>query len=162
LAARDGQRQGWQSVEDKSLGDIVTKVSENASLLVREEVELAKAEVEEKVQSIARGSAVGAVAGFFVFMGLIFLLIGVALALDDLLNNAYQWAGFFIVAAALFVFAGLGAWFAVRSLKRGTPPTPDQAIEEARLIRETMKHPDMLAPTDIREEEIRATGRTRD
>ena len=139
MAASDGHT---QSAEDRSLGDIVTKVSENASLLVREEIELAKAEVEEKAKSIARGAAVGAVAGFFVFMALMFLLIGAAYGIDDLLGNAYLWAGFFIVAGALLLLAGLGAWFAVRSFQRGTPPTPDQAIEEAKLIRETVRHPE--------------------
>ena len=159
MDARNGQQ---QRVEDKSLGDIVAKVSENASLLVREEVELAKAEVEEKAKSIARGAAVGTVAGFFVFMGMIFVLIGIALVLDEWLNNTWQWAGFFIVAVALFGLAGLGAWIAVRSLKKGTPPTPDQAIEEAKLIRETVKHPEAVAAADAREQEIQATGRAQD
>jgi uncharacterized membrane protein YqjE len=159
VEARDGQH---QSVEDKSLGDIVTRVSENASLLVREEIELAKAEVEQKVKSIARGAVIGAVAGFFVFMAMIFLLIGAAFGLDDLLGNAYLWAGFLIVAGGLLLLAAIGGLIAARSLKSGTPPTPDKAIEEARLIRETVKHPEVLAPTEAREQEIEASGRSGD
>ena len=42
---------------DKSLGDIVTEVTEKASLLVREEIELAKAEVSEKVTKLGRAPA---------------------------------------------------------------------------------------------------------
>ena len=58
---------------DKSLGEIVSEVSEKASLLVREEIELAKAEVTSKVSRIARGGAFfagAAVAGFVVGGGI--------------------------------------------------------------------------------------------
>ena len=65
-------------VADKSLGDLVNQVSENASTLIREEIELAKTEVEVKVKRIAQGVAVGAAAGFFVFLALIFLFQALA------------------------------------------------------------------------------------
>ena len=50
---------------DKSLGEIVAEVSEKASLLVREEIELAKAEVTDKVSKLTRGAVVAAAAGVF-------------------------------------------------------------------------------------------------
>ena len=56
-------------ITDKSLGDIVNRVSENASTLIREEIELAKTEIELKAKRLAQGAAVGAAAGFFVFLG---------------------------------------------------------------------------------------------
>jgi hypothetical protein len=43
---------------DKSLGEIVADVSEKASQLVREEIELAKAEVKDKVSKLTRGAAI--------------------------------------------------------------------------------------------------------
>jgi uncharacterized membrane protein YqjE len=154
MRARQQAAQG----DEVKIAQAIQEVTDRAQLLIREEIELAKVEVEEKAMSIARGAVVGAVAGFFVFMAMIFLLIGAALGLDDLLGNAYLWAGFLIVAGALLLLAGLGAFIAVRALKRGTPPTPDRAIEEARLIRETVKHPEVLAPSETREQEIQATG----
>jgi uncharacterized membrane protein YqjE len=129
--------------DERPIGDVVTRISENASLLVREEIELAKAEVEEKVKQIARGAVAGAVAGFFVFMGLIMLLEAGAWGINDVLNSV--WLGFLIMGIGLFVFAALGGWFASRSFKAGTPPTPDRAIEEARLIREAIEHPEVQA-----------------
>jgi uncharacterized membrane protein YqjE len=129
--------------DDKSLGEIVNQVSENASLLIREEIELAKAEVEQKVKSIARGAIAGAVAGVFLLFALIYLLEAAAWGLNDILDSF--WLGFLIVGGALVLFAILGALFAVRSLKSGTPPTPEQAIEEARLIREAIEHPEVQA-----------------
>jgi uncharacterized membrane protein YqjE len=130
---------------DPPIGDIVQRISENASLLVREEIELAKAEVEQKVKKLTSGTVAGAVAGFFVFIGMIFLLVGLAYGIDDLLNNGYLWAGFFIVAGLLFVLAVVGGLLAMRLFKAGAPPVPDQAIEEAKLIRSAIEHPEIEA-----------------
>ncbi len=52
---------------DKSLGEIVQEVSEKASLLVRQEIDLAKAEVGEKVSSLGKGAGIAAAAGTFLF-----------------------------------------------------------------------------------------------
>ena len=132
-------------VDEKPIGDIVNRISENASLLVREEIELAKAEIEQKVSKLARGAAVGAIAGFFVLLGLIFLIETAAWALVDAFNWDGIWPGFLVVTAALFLLAALGGFIAFRSFKSGAPPTPDQAIEEAKLIREAIEHPEVAA-----------------
>ena len=129
--------------DERSLGELVTHVSENASLLVREEIELAKAEVEQKVRSIAVGAIAGAVAAVFLLFALIYLLQSAAWGLASVVDSI--WLGFFIVGAVLVVLAIAGALFAQRSLKKGTPPTPDQAIEEARLIKEAIEHPEVQA-----------------
>jgi uncharacterized membrane protein YqjE len=133
------------NVSDKSLGDLVTQVSENASTLIREEIELAKAEIEFKIKRIAQGAAIGAAAGFFVFLALIFAFHALAWGLADLFNNAYGWVGFLITTGVLLLFAGVAGLVAMRALKAGTPPTPEKAIEEAKLIRETLEHPEAEA-----------------
>jgi uncharacterized membrane protein YqjE len=145
VAAEGTDRPVNGSVEDKSLGDLVTRVSENASILIREEIELAKAEIELKVKRIAQGAMVGAAAGFFVFLALIFGFHGLALGLSDILDNTYTWLGYVIVTVFLLVLAGLAGFIAARAFKAGTPPTPEKAIEEAKLIRETLEHPEAEA-----------------
>jgi uncharacterized membrane protein YqjE len=148
----DGDGNAVGTNEERPIGDVVTRISENASLLIREEIELAKAEIEQKVKRITRGAAVGAVAGFFVFLGLIFAVETAAWALVDAFNWDGIWPGFLVVTGALFLLAALGGFIAFRSFKAGTPPTPDKAIEEARLIREAIGHPEVQAamarPTD--------------
>jgi uncharacterized membrane protein YqjE len=141
------------SADDKSLGELVTRVSENASLLIREEIELAKAEIEQKLRRIARGAVAGSVAAVFLLFALIYLLESAAWGIADAVDTI--WLGFLIVGGALVLFAILGALFAIRSLRSGTPPTPDQAIEEARLIREAIEHPEVQAAmsSEAREEE---------
>lgn len=122
---------------DKKLGDIVGEVSTKASLLVREEIELAKAEVSEKVARLGRGAAVGAAAGFFALLGLIFLLHTLAWGLNDL--GLSIWAGYGIVTLLLFVTAAVAGLLAYRFVKKGAPPTPVLAIEEAKKTREAIE-----------------------
>ncbi len=115
----------------------VQEISERASLLVREEIELAKAEIAEKVTKLVRGAVVGTAAGVFAVFGLTILLHGFAWLLFSLVFDDVYW-GFFIVAGVLFLLAGLSAFLAVRWMKSGAPPTPDMAIDEAQRIRATL------------------------
>jgi hypothetical protein len=119
----------------ESLGAAVSEVSEKLSLLVREEIELAKAEVTTKVSSIARGAAAVAVGAVFGVFALVFGLETIAWAVAQATHD--EWLGFavvFVALLALTVFAFLFAW---RKLKVGAPK-PTMAIDEAKKIRATV------------------------
>ena len=121
---------------DKNLGEIVSEVSEKASLLVRQEIDLAKAEVTDKVSKLTRGAAVAAAAGVFLVFGITMFFHGLAWFLNDLFDwDTSLWAGFAVVTALLFLLAILAGLLAMRLFKKGAPPTPDMAIEEAKLVR---------------------------
>jgi uncharacterized membrane protein YqjE len=120
--------------DDRSVGELVTDVSQRTSTLIREEIELAKAEISEKVSQLIRGSVVAIVAGVFLFFALILIMEGVAWLLNDLVFNNF-WAGFFVEAAIFLLIGAAAGLFAWRSFKRGAPPTPDMAIEEAKEIK---------------------------
>jgi uncharacterized membrane protein YqjE len=125
---------GAKVPEDMSVGELVFEVSDRASVLIREEIELAKTEVTEKVNRLLRGSVAGLAAGIFAVLALFLLMHGFAWLLNDLVFNNF-WAGFF-VEAGIFLLIGAGAGlFAWRSFKRAAPPTPDMAIEEAKEIK---------------------------
>lgn len=123
----------------------INEVSDKAQLLVREEIELAKAEITLKLTTLARGLAIGIAAGVFVLAGLLMLLHGTAwlawyvLPVGNSLN--YFW-GFYLVAGILFIVGGIAGFLAARWLKSVQSPTPEMAIEEARLIRETVQSSD--------------------
>ena len=121
-----------------SLADAVTQVSERASLLVREEIELAKAEMAVKARKLATGVVVGIVAGVFFINGLTFLLHGAAWGVYRVVGGTAYWAGFLIVAGALFLLGVLAGGLAYRALRKGTPPAPTMAIDEAKKIRDTV------------------------
>ena len=128
---------------DRSPEDIataITEVSERATLLIREEIELAKAEVAEKTTKLIKGAVVGAAAGLFLGMAIIFALVGCAWLLYYYLpgnQNTYFW-GFFAMAVILVVAGVIAGLIAARAVKRGAPPVPNMAIEEARKIREAV------------------------
>jgi uncharacterized membrane protein YqjE len=146
---------------DKSLGEIVADVSEKASQLVREEIELAKAEVKDKVSKLTRGAVVAAAAGVFLVFGVTMFFHGLAWFLDDVFNwEDNIWAGFAVVTLLLFVLAALAGLIAFRLFKKGSPPTPDLAIEEAKRTRAELEaqkiQRDQVHRTLERGEEVRS------
>jgi uncharacterized membrane protein YqjE len=122
--------------QSESLAKAVTEVSEKVSVLVREEVELAKAEVVTKVSSIARGAVAVAVGAVFGVFALIFVLLTIAWAIND--ATGHLWPGFAAVTVLLVVLTVIAFLFAWRKLKVGAP-TPKMAIDEAKKIRATVK-----------------------
>lgn len=123
----------------KSVAELVFDVSEGASSLIREEIELAKTEVTEKVTSLLRGSAVGAAAGTFAFLALILVMEGIAWLLNEEVFDGKVWPGFFVEAAAFLLIAALAGLIAYKAVKKGAPPVPAQAIEEAKLTKEMLE-----------------------
>jgi len=122
------------------LAQTVQEVSERVSLLVREEIELAKAEVTTKITKLLRGIVIGVAAGIFIIVGLLFLLHGLAWFAWWALpvgNGSFFW-GFFVVAGLLFICGGVSGYLAARFFKESTPPVPEMAIDEAGKIRRTL------------------------
>jgi hypothetical protein len=122
----------------------INEVSDKAQLLVREEIELAKLEVTDKLTKLAKGAVVGIAAGIFAITGLLFLLHGLAWLAYWVIpfpQGTVFW-GFFVVAGILFLVGGIAGFLAARWLKKGSSPAPAMAIEEARLIRETVRSSD--------------------
>jgi uncharacterized membrane protein YqjE len=126
---------------EKSLGDIVNEVTEKAALLVREEIELAKAEVQQKVTRLIKGAVLAVVGAVFLVFMLIYFLHGLALFLDDILNvnPSGVWIGYAIVTGGLLLLGLLSIFLAVRFFKKGAPPVPELAIEEAKRTREMLE-----------------------
>jgi uncharacterized membrane protein YqjE len=124
---------------DRSVSELVFDVAEKSSTLVREEIELAKTEVSEKVGKILRGSVVGIAAGIFAFLALILVMEGVAWLLAEEVFDGNAWPGFFVEAALFLLVAALAGFIAYRSVQAGAPPLPEQAIEEAKLTKATLE-----------------------
>jgi hypothetical protein len=123
------------AAEKRALADLVIDVSQGTSSLIREEFELAKAEVTEKVGKLLRGSVVGIAAGAFAFLALILVMEGVAWLLNEEVFDGKTWPGFFIEAAVFLLIAAAAGYVAYRAVKAGAPPIPEQAIEEAKLTK---------------------------
>ena len=132
---------GERSDSPKSIAAAITEVSERATLLVREEIELAKTEVAEKATKLVKGAVVGIAAGIFLITALFFVLIGCAWLLYYYLpigNQFTYFYGFFAMAIILVVLGVIAGLIAAKVVKKGSPPVPSMAIEEAQKIRETV------------------------
>lgn len=127
------------SEDERSVSELVFDVAEKSSSLVREEIELAKTEISEKVGKLLRGSVVGVAAGVFAFLALILVMEGVAWLLAEEVFGGNAWPGFFVEAAIFLLIAAGAGLFAYRSVQAGAPPLPEQAIEEAKLTKETLE-----------------------
>ncbi len=121
--------------QSESLAAALTEVSERLSLLVREEIELAKTEVTQKVSTLARGAAAVAAGAVFGIFALVMGLGTLAWGLNSLLSSL--WLGFLITFVLLLLLTGGALLFALRKLKVGVP-APTMALDEAKKIRETV------------------------
>ena len=119
-----------------NLATTVVEVSDRATTLVREEIELAKAEMTQKVSSIARGAGAVAAGAVFGVFAVVFLLLTIAWAINDATGDL--WLGFLIVLVGLLLLTAGAFLFARRMLRVGAP-TPTMAIDEAKKIRETVQ-----------------------
>ena len=125
--------------QDRSVGELVLDVSERTSILIREEIELAKTEVTEKATELIKGSVVGVAAGVFVLVALAMLMHAIAWGINDLLGiESAIWVGFLIEAAVWLEVAVFAGMLAYRAVQKGSPPKPAMAIEEAKQTKETL------------------------
>jgi len=125
-----------------SIASAIQDVTEKAQILIREEIELAKTEVEGKVRALVRGAAIGAAAGIFALAALLLIIHGLAWLAYDLLpigDASTFYVGFFFVAAIFLILGAIAGFLAARAFKKGTPPTPQLAIDEARRIQHTVQ-----------------------
>jgi Putative Actinobacterial Holin-X, holin superfamily III len=118
------------------LGDAAKGVAEHASAIARLELELATLELKKKVAALGLGIGLlaGAVAVALYGLGWLFATITAGLA-----TFLPVWLSLLIVTLFLFAVAGLLAYLGIRSVNKGTPPMPQQAIDEAKLTREALK-----------------------
>ncbi len=121
--------------QPENLATTVTEVSDRLGVLVREEIELAKVEVTQKVASLARGAAAVAAGAVFGVFAVVFGLLTLAWGLNSALSSI--WLGFAIVFVVLLALTGGAFMFAWRKFKVGSP-TPKLAIDEAKRIRATV------------------------
>lgn len=122
--------------ETPGLGATVKSVSERASTLVRLELELAALELKRKAASLAVGIGLLLTAAvlmlFVVGFGLATLAAGIATALP-------WWASLLIVTGIVLLVATVLGLLGVRAVKKGTPPVPEQALEEAKRTSAALK-----------------------
>ena len=120
---------------EKTIGELVFEVTEQTTILIRDEIELAKTEITEKISTLARSSGVAIAAAFFAFFAFILLMHAFALGLNSLFFEDQPWAGY-LIEALIFIAVAIGAGlFAKKSFEETGPPIPTEAIDQAEKAR---------------------------
>lgn len=118
------------------VGSVIHEVVERASALARLEAELAMLELRGKIASLGIGGALVVGAGILGLFCLGFLLATAAAALAIFLD---AWLALLLVGVVLLVMTGVAAAVGISILKRGVPPIPERAMNEAKLTAEALK-----------------------
>ena len=118
------------------MGAAAKTVADHATAIAKLEVELAGLELKRKVAALAVGigMAVGAALFGVFFLGFLFATIAAAFA-----TFLATWLSLLIVTLLLLALAGVLGVLALGRIRRGTPPVPEQAIQEAKLTSAALK-----------------------
>ena len=112
------------------------RVIRHAGSLTELQKELARAEMKRKMAALGAGAGLAIFAGVILFFAVAFGLATAAAALALVVDT---WLALLIMFVLLLLVALVLGLVAVRMIKKGTPPVPEQAIEELRLTRQTLR-----------------------
>jgi uncharacterized membrane protein YqjE len=118
------------------LGAAVKEVAERTSAIVRLELELAAMELKRKVASLGVGIGLLLGAALFLVFMLAFVFATIAAALATTMPT---WAALLVTTGILLVLTGVLLFLGIAKVRKGTPPLPEQAIQEAKLTTEVLK-----------------------
>lgn len=125
---------------DRSVAELMRQLSEQTSALVRQEMELARAELTAKGKQAGVGIGMFGAAGTVALYALGALTACLILLLGQAMTG---WLAALIVTAAYAAVAGILALMGRSHVQRGVPPTPEQTVrtvkEDVRTIEERVK-----------------------
>jgi uncharacterized membrane protein YqjE len=125
-----------QTAPDASLGELVSRMSEQTSRLIRDELRLAQLEMSEKGKKAGIGAGLFGGAGLFALYGVACLVAAAILALA---GPVPDWLAALIVGVALFVVAAVAALVGKREITEATPPVPEEAVGGVKQDVQTLK-----------------------
>lgn len=125
----DNNNSGGTDLRDRPIGDLLKQLSEETTTLVRQELELAKAEVAEKGKKAGTGAGMFGGAGVAAFLGLGAITAALIAALDAAMP---LWLAALIVGLLWLAVAGVLALQGKNKVQEATPPVPEQATESVK------------------------------
>jgi uncharacterized membrane protein YqjE len=125
-----------QDPRDESVSELVKQLSEQTSTLVRQEMRLAQAELQEKGKKAGIGAGMFGVSGLVAFFGTATVIAAAVLALSTTLD---AWLSALIVGVVLLAVAGVAALAGKKQVEQATPAAPEEAIENVKRDVDTVK-----------------------
>lgn len=111
---------------EASTGDLVKQLSEQVSLLVRDELKMARLELTRKGKFAGMGIGMFGASGLVALYAIACLL---AAAIIAIAGEVRPWLAALIIGLALLVVSGVAALMGRSRMRRATPPMPEQAVE---------------------------------
>lgn len=134
-AGRD--RMGTRHREDASIGDLIRELSQDASTMLRQEIELAKAEVREEAKQTGKAAGMLGGAGFAGVMVAVFASLAALLGLANVMDAG--WAA--LIVTGIWALAAAALFVVGRSRMRQVTPKPERTIETMKENVQWAKHP---------------------
>ncbi len=122
--------------QEPSIGQLVADASRDVSLLIQNEIALAKAEIKVSVKAGGLGAALFAAAGFVLLLGIIMLSVAIAYFIH-MTGLHLAWC-FLIVFGLYLLLAGLLAFIGYRKVRAVRPPA--RAIHQAQETKDILMH----------------------
>jgi hypothetical protein len=136
-AAHAAPSQGSQDVGNASVGELLGQVAQDLSTLMRQELDLAKAEVKQEVTKTGKAAGMLGAAGFAGYMVLLFASIAAWWGLANVMDQG--WAALIVTAVWALIGAAL---FAVgRRRLREVNPKPERTVETVKELPDALKGP---------------------
>ena len=120
---------GAGDLREQPIGDLLKQLSQETTTLVRQELELAKAEMAEKGKKAGKGAGMFGGAGVVGFLALAALSAALILALD---TGMKAWLAALIVGVVYAAIAGVLALTGKKEVQQATPPVPEQTVESVK------------------------------
>ena len=122
--------------EDKPVGDLVRQLTEQSSTLIRQELRLATAELQEKGKHAGIGAGMFGGAGLVALYGVGALIAAAIVGIATLIE---PWLAALIVGVVLLVVAGVVALLGKKQVEQATPAKPEQAMDSVQQDIDTVK-----------------------
>ena len=119
------------------LSGATKRVADHARSFMRLELQLAAAELKRKFAALGIGIALAGAAAMF---GGLALLFGLAAATAAIALALSVWLALLVMCGGLLLLAAILGGLGLASIKKGSKPVPEQAIEEAQLTQEALRN----------------------
>ncbi len=118
-----------RELNDHSVAELVRRASEQVNTLVRDEIQLARAELSAKGKRVGKGAGLFGGAGLAALYAIGALIAAATLALDLVMP---AWAAALIVGVVLLLAAGVLALIGRDQLQKARPPMPEESAQSLR------------------------------
>jgi len=135
MTAPNGQTSTHPDVSDVSVGELIGEVSRDLSTLMRQELELAKAEIKAEVSKTGKAAGMLGGAGFAGYMVMLFLSIALWWGLENVMDAG--WAA--LIVAVIWGVIGAVLYATGRKTMRTVNPKPERTVDTVQEIPGALK-----------------------